>query len=159
MVFQFEIVDLGAGQNLRYDTVPRNWTLPQLRQRTLVTQRLMDGTTDGWSTAFLENHDQARSVSRWGDDTTPELWARSAKMLSMFVASLSGTLYLYQGKEIGMVNAPSSWPISEYKDVESTNFYRFVREITNDDPIALAKTKVALQHLARDHARLPMQWD
>lgn len=159
MVFQFEIVDLGAGQTLRYDTVPRNWKLPQLRQRTLVTQRLMDGTTDGWSTAFLENHDQARSVSRWGDDTTPELWARSAKMLSMFVASLSGTLYLYQGQEIGMVNAPSSWPISEYKDVESINFYRFVRETTDDDPLALAKAKVALQHLARDHARLPMQWD
>lgn len=159
MVFQFEIVDLGGGNTLKYDTVPRNWTLPQLRERTLITQRLMDGTTDGWSTAFLENHDQARSVSRWGSEATPELWARSAKMLSMFVASLSGTLYVFQGQEIGMVNAPLSWPISEYKDVDSNNYWRFVRETTNDDPVALAKAKAALQHLARDHARMPMQWD
>ncbi|OJJ45237.1 hypothetical protein ASPZODRAFT_152933 [Penicilliopsis zonata CBS 506.65] len=159
MVFQFEIVELGTGKDLRYDTVPRNWTLPQLRARAQTTQRLMDGTTDGWSTSFLENHDQARSVSRWGSEATPELWARSAKMLAMFVASLSGTLYLYQGQEIGMVNAPASWPISEYKDVESNNYYNFVRQSTHDDPVALAKAKAALQHLARDHARLPMQWD
>ncbi|KAH8705868.1 maltase [Talaromyces proteolyticus] len=158
MVFQFDIVDLGFSRSQKYDTVPRNWTLPELKQRVRSTQHLMEGT-DGWSTAFLENHDQARSVSRWGCTDTPELWARSAKLLAMLVASLSGTLYVYQGQEIGMVNAPAEWPVSEYKDVESINHYKFVRESTADDSVALERAKKALDHLARDHARLPMQWD
>lgn len=159
MVFQFDVVDIGQGKDLRFNTVPRNWTLPELRERIARTQQLSDGTTDGWSTTFLENHDQARSVSRWGCEKTPELWQRSAKMLAMLVASLSGTLYVYQGQEIGMVNAPVEWDISEYKDLDSINYYEFVKTATNNDPVALAKAKAALAHLARDHARLPMQWD
>ncbi|PYI12655.1 glycoside hydrolase [Aspergillus sclerotiicarbonarius CBS 121057] len=159
MVFQFDMVHLGTGPDLKYQTVPRNWTLPELKERVRATQRLMDGTTDGWSTAFLENHDQARCVSRWGCESTPELWAQSAKMLAILVASLSGTLFIYQGQEIGMVNAPASWGMDEYKDVESKDYYEFVRSTSHDDPVALAAAKTALQHLARDHARMPMQWD
>jgi oligo-1,6-glucosidase len=158
MVFQFDIVDIGFSEKSKYDTTPRNWTLPELKRRVNSTQQLI-GATDGWSTAFVENHDQARSVSRWGCTDTPELWTRSAKLLSMFVASLSGTLYVYQGQEIGMVNAPEEWPISEYKDIESTNYYEAVRQATGGDPVALERVMKALSHLARDHARLPMQWD
>ncbi|KAF7719502.1 Oligo-1,6-glucosidase [Penicillium ucsense] len=158
MVFQFDIVDIGFG-NVRYNTVPRDWTLPLLRERVASTQVLMDGTTDGWSTTFLENHDQARSISRWGSEETPELWARSAKMLAVLVASLSGTLFVYQGQEIGMVNAPAEWDISEYKDLDSLNYYKFVQDLSGNDPAAMGAAKSALAHLARDHARMPMQWD
>ncbi|OOQ88779.1 Alpha-glucosidase [Penicillium brasilianum] len=158
MVFQFDIVDIGTGA-VRFDTVPRAWTLSDLRERVARTQALMDGTTDGWSTTFLENHDQARSISRWGSEATPELWARSAKMLAMLVASLSGTLYVYQGQEIGMVNAPVEWDISEYKDLDSLNYYKFVQELSNNDTVAVGAAKNALAHLARDHSRMPMQWD
>ncbi|PWY89716.1 maltase [Aspergillus heteromorphus CBS 117.55] len=159
MVFQFDVVDLGTGADRRYSVEPRSWTLSQLKERVRATQRLMDGESDGWSTAFLENHDQARCVSRWGCERNVELWGQSAKMLAMMVASLSGTLFVYQGQEIGMVNAPASWGVEEYKDVESRNYYDFVRQTSNGDPVALAAARTALQHLARDHARLPMQWD
>ncbi|KAJ5202103.1 Alpha-glucosidase [Penicillium cinerascens] len=159
MVFQFDIVDIGQGTGLRFNTVPRDWTLSDLRERIARTQKLSDGTTDGWSTTFLENHDQARCISRWGSEKTPELWQRSAKMLAMLVVSLSGTLYIYQGQEVGMVNAPTEWDISEYKDLDSINYYEFVKKKTGNNPVALAKAKAALAHLARDHARLPMQWD
>ncbi|KAJ5760216.1 Alpha-glucosidase [Penicillium odoratum] len=159
MVFQFDIVDVGRGKDFPFQTTPRNWTLPELRASVKRTQTLMDGTTDGWSTTFLENHDQARSISRWGSEETPELWAASAKMLAMLVTSLSGTLYIYQGQEIGMVNAPLDWDISEYKDLDSLNYYNYVKKITKNDPVALKATKVAIAHLARDHARIPMQWD
>jgi oligo-1,6-glucosidase len=47
----------------------------------------------------------------------------------------------------------------EYKDVESSNYYRQVARDTNNDPEALEKAHAAIQHLARDHARTPMQWD
>jgi alpha-glucosidase/glucan 1,6-alpha-glucosidase len=159
MVFQFDIVDVGKGKDFPLQTTPRNWTLPELRESVKRTQTLMDGTTDGWSTTFLENHDQARSISRWGSEETPELWAISAKMLAMLVASLSGTLYIYQGQEIGMVNAPLEWDMSEYKDLDSLNYYNYVKKISGNDLVTLEATKVAIAHLARDHARLPMQWD
>ncbi|PYI18061.1 glycoside hydrolase [Aspergillus violaceofuscus CBS 115571] len=132
---------------------PRTWTLSDLRARVGATQTLMDGTSDGWSTAVLENHDQARC-------------AESAKMLAILVARLSGTLFLYQGQEIGMVNAPPAWDVAEYKDVDSVNYYRYVRETAGDDdddddenPGALRRARAALNYLARDHARLPMQWN
>ncbi|PYH48030.1 glycoside hydrolase family 13 protein [Aspergillus saccharolyticus JOP 1030-1] len=156
MVFQFDIVDCNMGADLRFNTVPHTWTLSDLRARVAATQTLMDGSTDGWSTAFLENHDQARCVSRWG--SPGKHWEKSAKMLAMLVASLSGTLFLYQGQEIGMTNAPNHWDVGEYKDVDSVNYYRYVQESTDNDPVAIQNAKQALDYLARDHARLPMQW-
>lgn len=157
MVFQFDVVNLGMGSDERYLTTPGGWTLPEMKAAFKRTQDLISGT-DAWTTVFMENHDQARSISRFGSDA-PEHRVVSGKMLSMLLATLSGTLYIYQGQEIGMVNAPKEWPIEEYKDVESNNYYNMVRERTVNDPTALADAKAALQHLARDHARLPMQWD
>lgn len=49
--------------------------------------------------------------------------------------------------------------MDEYKDVESTNHYKQVARESSNDPEELAKAHAALQHLARDHARTPMQWD
>lgn len=71
---------------------------------------------------FIENHDQARSVSRFGNDS--EQWrALSAKLLAMLQTTQSGTLYVYQGEELGMKNFPRSWGIEEYKDVATRNYY------------------------------------
>lgn len=71
-------------------------------------------------------------------------------MLAILLATLSGTLFIYQGQEIGMVDAPESWPMGEYKDVESNNYYNCVSEKSNGNPVALARSKRVLQHLARD---------
>ncbi|OBT97898.1 hypothetical protein VE01_03973 [Pseudogymnoascus verrucosus] len=158
MTFMFDVVDVGFGADQKFDTTPRRWELPMLKHAIETTQDLIEGT-DAWTTSFLENHDQARSISRFGSDKTPEGREKSGKMLSMLVASLSGTLFVYQGQEIGMTNVPESWPIEEYKDVDSNNYYNFVKAKTNADPAALARTKAAIQHLARDHARTPIQWD
>jgi alpha-glucosidase/glucan 1,6-alpha-glucosidase len=156
MVFQFDVVEVGTGDPT-FNTKPRNWTLPELRKKIAQTQELVP--TDGWSTSFLENHDQARSISRWGNEETPENWALSAKMLAILVTTLSGTVYIYQGQEIGMVNFPLEWDIEEYKDVNSINYYKFIQDSTQNDPTAVKKAKEALAHLARDHSRIPMQWD
>ncbi|KFY63692.1 hypothetical protein V496_03793 [Pseudogymnoascus sp. VKM F-4515 (FW-2607)] len=158
MTFMFDVVDVGLGVDQKFDTTPRRWELPMLKHAIETTQDLIEGT-DAWTTSFLENHDQARSISRFGSDKTPGGREKSGKMLSMLIASLSGTLFVYQGQEIGMTNVPESWPIEEYKDVDSNNYYNFVKAKTNGDPAALARTKAAIQHLARDHARTPMQWD
>ncbi len=45
-------------------------------------------------------------------------------MLATFIGLQSGTLFVYQGQELGMANLPQTWPIEEYKDVETQGFYQ-----------------------------------
>ncbi|KAK2036472.1 glycoside hydrolase, partial [Colletotrichum somersetense] len=113
--------------------------------------------TDAWATAFCENHDNGRAVSRFGDDSTPALWRASAKTIALWQATMSGTLFLYQGQEIGMTNMPASWGIEEYKDIESGNFYS--EAVASGDRARVDKTMHGLRILARDHSRIPFQWD
>jgi oligo-1,6-glucosidase len=79
-------------------------------------------------------------------------------MLALMMAALSGTLFIYQGQEIGMTNFPESWDMKEFKDVDSSNYYKMVAKRTNNDPTALAAAHKSLQHLARDHSRVPFSW-
>lgn len=107
---------------------------------------------DGWNALFWCNHDQPRIVSRLGDEGLYR--KESAKMLAGMIHMMRGTPYIYQGEEIGMLNAhyPS---IDQYRDVESLNYYRILLEE--------GKTKEeALETLAarsRDNGRTPMQWN
>jgi oligo-1,6-glucosidase len=156
MVFQFDSVDVGQSKPSKYDTVPFNYTLAEVKAAIGRTQGLLDGT-DAWTTSFIENHDQARCISRFGNDS-PTWRTRSGKMLAILFASLSGTLFVYQGQEIGMINMPKDWPIEEYKDIDSTNFYAEAVQKNPGDVAAEKKAKAGLQHLSRDHARTPMQW-
>jgi oligo-1,6-glucosidase len=57
-----------------------------------------------------------------------------------------------------MINMPKDWPIDEYKDIDSINFYKDAVERNPGDVAAHEKAKAGLQHLSRDHARTPMQW-
>ena len=54
-----------------------------------------------WLGVYLENHDQRRSVSRYGSD---KYYKESAKALSVFLLSLKGTIFIYEGEEIGMTD-------------------------------------------------------
>ncbi|AEO57204.1 glycoside hydrolase family 13 protein [Thermothelomyces thermophilus ATCC 42464] len=159
MVFQFDVVDVGMGKTHKFATPPRNFTLPDFKAAVDMTQALIRGT-DGWSTVFIENHDQARSVSRFTDDR-PEFRVRGAKLLALMQACLSGTQYIYQGQEIGLVNLPKdAYPIENYKDIDSTLFYDMVKERYGaDNKVELDKAFDAVQYLARDHARVPIPWN
>lgn len=161
MVFQFDIVDLGFGHTHKFATVPKAFSLPQFKAAVDRTQALIRGS-DGWSTVFLENHDQARSVSRFTDDCA-EFRVRGAKLLALMEACLSGTQYVYQGQEIGLVNAPAeSYPPENYLDIDSSQFYALVQERCRgkeNEKEELDKAFAAMQHIARDHARIPMPWN
>lgn len=75
------------------------------------------------------------------------------------MCALTGTLFIYQGQEIGMINVPKTWPIDDFQDIESLNFYKSIAKSTNNDKEALDYVMRSLQVLGRDNARLPMQWD
>ena len=81
---------------------------------------------NGWNALFWCNHDQPRAVSRFGDDGD-RYWAESAKMLGTAIHLMRGTPYIYQGEELGMTNAHFT-AIEQYRDVESLNYYRILRE-------------------------------
>lgn len=149
MVFQFDVVDLGTGAALKYGTIPKNFTLPDMKKAFGGTQGLLDGS-DAWTTVFIKNHAQARSISRFASDKR-EHRVTSGKMLAMMLSTFSGTLYIYQGQEIGMINIPEDWPIEEYKDVESINHWNDVRARFGQDAEKLQEARKALQYLARDN--------
>lgn len=156
MVFQFDVVDVGQGP-YKFQTTPKNYALPEFKRAITRTQDLIRSPSDGWTTVFLENHDQSRSITRFTSDS-PEHRVAGGKMLALMMAALSGTLFIYQGQEIGMTNFPESWDMSEYKDVDSSNYYKMVAARTQNDPTALEAAHKSLQHLARDHSRVPMSW-
>ena len=106
----------------------------------------------GWNALFLENHDQTRSVSSWGNDG--EYWLESAKMLAACYFLMEGTPFIYQGQEIGMTNVqfPS---IHDYDDIGMKNFYDI--EIANGRPHD--EVMEIIWRSGRDNSRTPMQWD
>ena len=65
---------------------------------------------------FIENHDFPRSISRFGQTSTPLLRALSTKLLAILQIGQGGTIYVYQREEIGMANITKSWGIERYKD-------------------------------------------
>ena len=109
---------------------------------------------DGWNTVYLENHDLPRSISRFADDSS-EYRVQGGKILSMMLSTLSGTLFLYQQQEIGMVNVPETWPISNYRDTYSLVYYQGIKEKGGN----LTRALQQLSYLARDNARTPFNWN
>ena len=45
-------------------------------------------------------------------------------MLAILEISQTGTLYIYQGQELGLKNFPRTWGIEEYKDIAMQNYYK-----------------------------------
>ena len=107
---------------------------------------------DGWNAVFWCNHDQPRIVSRLGDEG--KYRKESAKMLAAAIHLLRGTPYIYQGEELGMTNADYT-DISQYRDVESLNYYQILLERGKTKEEALK----VLSCRSRDNGRTPMQWD
>ncbi|KAL4755732.1 glycoside hydrolase family 13 protein [Aspergillus foveolatus] len=158
MVFHLDIGHIGMG-SLEDKYILQPWKLTEMKSIVAKWQTFIEGT-DGWTTAFCENHDNGRSVSRFASDA-PEHRERSAKMLALMMVAMTGTLFLYQGQEIGMINAPRDWPIDEYKDIEGLGYYREAQAqvASGVNPTREERIMDGLRVLARDHSRLPMQWD
>lgn len=106
----------------------------------------------GWNALFWCNHDQPRAVSRFGDDE--HYPAESAKMLAATIHLMRGTPYIYQGEELGMTNAKFT-TIEQYRDVESLNYYKILRDGGKTDAEAIK----ILGERSRDNSRTPMQWN
>lgn len=150
MTFQFEhmFLDAASAGSGKWDMVP--WSLIELKKIMSNWQTVLHNR--GWNANYLCNHDQPRSVSRFGDDVVCRV--PSAKMLATFIHTLEGTPYIYQGEEIGMTNVAFD-SIDEYRDVETLNYYEEKRQ----QGVPEEEIMRAIHHKSRDNARTPMQWD
>ncbi len=91
-------------------------------------------TGEGWPSWAFSNHDAPRVVSRWGDLSRQDDWAR---LLLALLMSLRGNVFLYQGEELGLAQAQI--PFEKLRD-----------------PEAIANWPLTQ---GRDGARTPMPWD
>ncbi len=101
-------------------------------------------------TVFLENHDQPRSVSRFGNDE--EYRYESATAFGALVLLHRGIPFLYQGEEIGMTNSRHG-RIEDFDDVETKNYYLANKERIKENSL-LQKINAG----SRDNARRSIAW-
>ena len=107
----------------------------------------------GWLSVFLANHDNARMVSRFGNDS-PAFREISSKMLSTFIMTMRGTPYYYNGDELGMINSKFN-TIADYRDVQTINGYINAKNSGADTLQYLEQQKFS----SRDNGRTPFQWN
>ncbi len=150
MVFHFDHMHLDYDENGKY--AKTRVYLPDLKRVMTEWQDKM-AACGGWNSLYWSNHDQARAVSRFGNES-PEWREKSAKMLGVCLHLMQGTPYVYEGEEIGMTNAHFS-SIDQYVDVEALDTYRDFTERKGFSP---ADTLELLALKSRDNARTPMQW-
>ncbi len=147
MVFQFEHINTDI-KGTRWQLKP--WTISEFKKVISKWQKALGDS--GWNSVYLSNHDQPRSVSRYGNDT--KYLQESAKMLCTMDMTIRGTPYVYQGEELGMTNVRFD-DIASYQDVESLGMYNDYKAkgIPEHDIMEL------IYYRGRDSARTPMQWD
>ncbi|POY75559.1 hypothetical protein BMF94_1462 [Rhodotorula taiwanensis] len=156
----FDLMELDHTDG-RYPLMALPWKLSDFKRLTAFGQQLAEPQYAAHALSYLENHDQARSVSRFASDAL-EHRTVSAKLLATYLLTLSGSIIIYQGQEIGMINAGKDWDIeAEYKDLCTINTWREIKEDAekNSDPSLLERGREGIQLTARDHSRTPMQWD
>ncbi len=141
MAYAFEGVDIAK---------PEGYSLKHFKE--VFTKWEREFSEKGWLSIFLANHDQARLVSRFGNDS-PKYRAPSAKMLNTFILSMRGTPYCYYGDELGMTNGNFE-TIEDFKDIAAINGYKKVINENGDVDQYLKN----LRFSSRDNGRTPMQW-
>ena len=154
MVFQFQHVQLDVGAN-KFDLLPLH--LPDLKAAMAAWQRGL--AERGWNSLYFGNHDQPRSVSRFGDDGPHRV--TSAKTLATVLHLHRGTPYVYQGDELGMANAPFT-AITDFRDIQTLRFYAEAAERAERDKgggADLPALLAAMTRMSRDQGRTPVQWD
>ncbi|MGI6507650.1 MAG: alpha-glucosidase [Saccharofermentanales bacterium] len=104
-----------------------------------------------WMSLFFENHDNPRMISKVNPD--PSVREQLGKLLALLLFSMRGTVFLYQGQELGLVNEDFR-SMDDIRDVESLNYYR--------EKVAEGKKEQGWRDViagSRDHARTPYPWD
>ena len=148
MNHMFEHDELDFGPDGAWDIVP--FTAAQLYDviERWQTQLPAGG---GWNSWFWGNHDLPRPVSRFGSE---DYAVRSAKALAALQFTMLATPFIYQGEELGMMNAHFT-RLEQYRDVDALNYYKYAVE---ESGLGSEEALARLRYRSRDNSRTPMQW-
>lgn len=103
-----------------------------------------------WNAIYLENHDQPRSIPRFG---SRKYWKKSGKLLAALLLTMRGTPFIYQGQEIGMTGFDFD-SMRQINDIESRHIDRILTRLHVPSKI---RWKI-ISRASRDNARTPFQW-
>lgn len=150
MIFDFHYVDIDVESGSEWWR-RTNWTPTEFKQ--LLFKSQMSIQEVGWGANFLENHDQPRSLSKLITDTHYQN-AIGAKALAILLMTLRGTPFIYQGEELGMLNAqrPS---ITDFNDISSVDNYQRAQQQGYSPSAALSFVNLR----SRDNTRTPYPWN
>lgn len=143
MVFQFEHLALWDAE------VKKELDIIKLKKVLSRWQKGLEGK--GWNALFIENHDNPRVVSTWGNDG--EYWRESATAFAAMYFLMQGTPFIYQGQEIGMTNVKFD-SIDDYNDVATKNLYK----TKQNDGVPHEEIMEIIWSSGRDNSRTPMHW-
>lgn len=147
MMFQFQSMEADCFM-ISYMRTPFN--LRKLKKVYKNWQTKLFGKA--WNTNYLENHDQPRVISRYGNDK--QYRVESGKALATMYTFLSGTHFVYQGQEIGMTDYPfKDW--SDFTDVATFCAKRLMEKTHLFTKKGLFER---CAYASRDNARTPVQW-
>jgi len=115
-------------QIFNFDFLLIEWNAEKIREAAarVISELATVGAPPTWA---LNNHDSSRLVSRLGS-------VEKARALALLTAALPGSLYIYQGEELGLPDG--DMPVAARKD-----------------PIAIRSKGV---DLGRDGCRVPLPW-
>ena len=145
MMFNFD--HMGA-DCIAYSWLKTKFSLKRLKKAFSRWQSELYGKA--WNALYIENHDQPRVINRYG---SLKYRVESAKSLAVSYICQSGTPFIYQGQEIGMVNLGLD-DINDYVDVSTINNYGVAKAL-----LGKKKAMELVKYASRDNARSPVQWN
>jgi oligo-1,6-glucosidase len=151
MLYHFDVMDIQVPRNASGDLDPKKFSLVEFKN--VFSKWDSTFVKKGWSTVYLGNHDNARMLSRWGNDSE-EFRERSSKLLTTFLLTMRATPYYYFGDELGMNNIKFD-NIEDYRDIATKNTFKQKVKEKGDIKRFLDDQKIT----SRDNSRTPFQWD
>ncbi|MBQ4251554.1 MAG: alpha-glucosidase [Erysipelotrichaceae bacterium] len=148
-IFNFAHLEADNIGGLKFFKKP--FDLKQFKKGFFDPQRATYGC--GWNTLVLENHDNPRSVSRFGINTKKYRY-QAATMLATVTFMGFGIPFIYMGEEVGLTNCEFA-DMNELKDPVSHFVYDLMRSYHMPKKLAFS----FIRYGARDHARVPIAWD
>lgn len=150
IAFTFDLIRLDRDNDERWRR--KDWNLSQFRQ--VIDKVDRTAGEYGWNAFFLDNHDNPRAVSHFGDDR-PQWREHSAKALATLILSQHATPFIYQGSELGMTNYPFK-KIDDFDDIEVKGFWH---DYVKTGKVNAEEFLQNVRQISRDNSRTPFQWD
>ena len=146
MMFQFQHMSADC---FVISYLPTGFSLRKLKKVFRRWQKKMYGVA--WNTNYMENHDQPRVISRYGSE---EMRTESGKAIATIYTFLSGTHFVYQGQEIGMLD----YPFKDWNDIVDVASF-CAKDLMEKTHLFSAKRIFRnCAYASRDNSRTPVQW-